>query len=369
MLLNGCASKVPEKDYSPDLLKSQLDEKNLRQKTDRLIVVIDGQGGLELEKAYRLLQAMEKSIPSSVNYEKVFRIYGWDVESFSEEVSVLFGLNDQTEQGIEEFIVTKCMADSVLDPLSMTFDSLAMELPDVKGSNALVVISNGKHRREKDLESLDYLKKALTDRLCVYPVLMGDDSKGETHLETVAETGGCGYLAEGESLMSAPAMTDFVRDIFFTPAGVLPLGEIKEKEPDPAKETADIEEMLSRDKKIKLVLNVEFDFDKSEIRPMFHDEIKKVADFLKTYPHTRALLEGHTDSVGPESYNQKLSLRRARSVRNYLVDELGIDKDRLMVRGAGETEPVADNSSAAGRQRNRRMVAVIARQLKEFSSE
>lgn len=367
MLLNGCASKSPGNDYSPDLLKNQLEEKNLRQKTDRLIVVIDGQGGLQLEKAYRLLQGMEKSIPASVHYEKVFRIYGWDAESFSEEVSVLFGLHEQTGQGIEELVVTKCMADSVLDPLSMTLDSLAMELPEVSGSNSLVIISNGENRREKDLDSLEYLKESLPDRLCVYPVLIGNDPEGEKHLETMAEIGGCGYLAEGNNLQSASGMSDFVGDMFFTSATVLPSGEAEESAPE--KETVDSDEMLGRDKKIKFVLNVEFDFDEAEIRPMFGDEIKKVADFLRIYPHTRALLEGHTDSVGSESYNQELSLQRARSVRNYLVDEFGIEEDRLRVRGAGETEPVADNSSASGRQRNRRVVAVISRQAKEFSSE
>jgi OOP family OmpA-OmpF porin len=105
-------------------------------------------------------------------------------------------------------------------------------------------------------------------------------------------------------------------------------------------------------------LNVEFDFDKSNIRPEYHDELKKVGDFMNKYPETNIVLEGHTDSRGSEEYNQKLSQRRVDSVKNYIIEKFNIDEKRLTTVGYGETRPIADNNTDGGRQRNRRVEAV-----------
>ncbi|HML79246.1 OmpA family protein [Geobacter sulfurreducens] len=108
-----------------------------------------------------------------------------------------------------------------------------------------------------------------------------------------------------------------------------------------------------------ITLNMEFDIDKANVRPQYHDEVKRVADFLKEYPSTTAVIEGHTDNVGDDAYNMRLSQRRAESVVNYLVDNFGIDRARLSARGFGKTRPIADNSTEAGKQRNRRIEAII----------
>lgn len=110
---------------------------------------------------------------------------------------------------------------------------------------------------------------------------------------------------------------------------------------------------------VSIRLLVEFDFDKSKVKPIYHDDLQAVAEFMKTYPRTKAVLEGHTDSIGTEAYNQKLSERRAASVRQYLIDNFGISPDRIESVGYGETKPIADNKTAEGRQRNRRVVGVM----------
>lgn len=110
------------------------------------------------------------------------------------------------------------------------------------------------------------------------------------------------------------------------------------------------------DERVKL--NVEFDFDKSDIRPRYHDELKKVGDFMNKYPDVNMAIEGHTDSIGTDEYNQRLSQRRVDSVKNYIVDKFNIDGKRIKATGYGESRPVADNSTDEGRQRNRRVEAV-----------
>ena len=75
---------------------------------------------------------------------------------------------------------------------------------------------------------------------------------------------------------------------------------------------------------------------------------------MKEWGDVKVEIAGHTDSVGTDEYNMGLSLRRAESVRNYLVDK-GIPADRLTIRGYGESQPVADNATAEGRFQNRRV--------------
>lgn len=108
-----------------------------------------------------------------------------------------------------------------------------------------------------------------------------------------------------------------------------------------------------------VTLHVEFDIDRAAIRPEYRDEIAKVGDFMKRYPTTTAVIEGHSDNVGDPDYNMGLSQRRAEAVVNYLVDNFGIDRSRLTAKGYGMTRPVADNSTDEGRQKNRRIEAII----------
>jgi OOP family OmpA-OmpF porin len=110
---------------------------------------------------------------------------------------------------------------------------------------------------------------------------------------------------------------------------------------------------------VTITLNVEFDTDKAVVKDKYRNEIKRVADFMKTYPKTYAVIEGHTDNVDTAEYNQKLSEARANSVRQYLINNFGIKESRLTAVGYGLTKPIASNNTEEGRQKNRRVQAVI----------
>jgi OOP family OmpA-OmpF porin len=106
---------------------------------------------------------------------------------------------------------------------------------------------------------------------------------------------------------------------------------------------------------ISLTLAIEFDVDKADIKQRYHAELKRGADFIRKYPASRILIAGHTDSTASDAYNLGLSQRRAESIRNYLIRNFGIKAERLQAKGYGETFPIADNATAQGRQRNRRV--------------
>lgn len=110
--------------------------------------------------------------------------------------------------------------------------------------------------------------------------------------------------------------------------------------------------------KVSIELHVEFAFDSAVVKNVYHDHIQKVANFLKTYPETIAVVEGHTDSIGAEDYNLGLSQKRAENVVKHMID-FGIDPSRLKAVGHGESQPIADNKTKEGRQKNRRVVTVI----------
>lgn len=95
------------------------------------------------------------------------------------------------------------------------------------------------------------------------------------------------------------------------------------------------------EKPVTIRLEVLFDFDKSVVKPEYYPEIKKVADFMKQYPMTDTVIEGHTDSVGTAAYNLSLSQRRAEAVRQVLIDQFNVDASRLTSVGYGEERPIA----------------------------
>lgn len=107
--------------------------------------------------------------------------------------------------------------------------------------------------------------------------------------------------------------------------------------------------------KVSLAAGALFDFNKDSLKPEGKQQLDELASKIGgTARVTDVKVIGHTDSVGPEAYNQQLSVRRATTVRDYLATK-GVDRNMMSVSGMGESSPVADNSTKAGRAMNRRV--------------
>jgi outer membrane protein OmpA-like peptidoglycan-associated protein len=118
----------------------------------------------------------------------------------------------------------------------------------------------------------------------------------------------------------------------------------------------------TRDTQRGLIVNmadVLFDTGQSTLRPAAREKLAKVSGIVLAYPGLKLQVEGHTDSVGSEAYNQKLSEKRAENVRAYLVKQ-GVSPDVVTSMGFGKSQPVATNTTAAGRQQNRRVEMVVS---------
>ena len=108
-----------------------------------------------------------------------------------------------------------------------------------------------------------------------------------------------------------------------------------------------------------MILHVLFDFDKSSLTEADVKELRKAVTFVKKYPGAKTMVDGHTDSIGTDAYNMKLSERRAAAVKDYLIKEAGVDSLKIKAVGHGKADPVADNKTAEGRAENRRVEVSI----------
>ena len=106
--------------------------------------------------------------------------------------------------------------------------------------------------------------------------------------------------------------------------------------------------------KVTMAADVLFDFDKSVLKKAGKDKLDDLAGKIKGVNLEVVIAIGHTDSIGSDAYNQKLSVRRAESVKAYLVSK-GIEPNRIYTEGKGEKQPVASNKSKDGRSKNRRV--------------
>jgi outer membrane protein OmpA-like peptidoglycan-associated protein len=127
---------------------------------------------------------------------------------------------------------------------------------------------------------------------------------------------------------------------------------------EPGEKTHIVIEMIKRGMVITLE-GVKFDFNKATLRPESYHILTEAAKILKNHPEIKVELQGHTDSVGSDSYNMELSDARANAVRDYLIKIHNIAPSRLFATGYGETRPVATNGTEEGRAQNRRVDFLI----------
>ena len=105
--------------------------------------------------------------------------------------------------------------------------------------------------------------------------------------------------------------------------------------------------------------DVLFDFNKYTLKPGAREKMAKVAGILLAYPGLKLQLEGHTDNIGSDQYNLKLSQERADAARDFLTEQ-GVPPGNVTSVGLGESDPVASNGTATGRQQNRRVELVVS---------
>lgn len=215
-----------------------------------------------------------------------------------------------------------------LTPMGPGIHQLDGVLAQLPGKTAVIMISDGEANKGTDpvMEATRIHQKY--PNVCFHVISFAETKKGKTINEQVARIGNC-ILVEGTELLSSQtALDQFVRDVFYD--------EVPEKD------------------EVIVLRGIQFDFDKSNIKPEWRPVLDEGARVLKENPNVKVVIEGHTCSIGTDSYNLGLSERRAKSVEDYFVAK-GISKNRMSTVGFGERKPIADNSTEEGRRLNRRV--------------
>jgi OOP family OmpA-OmpF porin len=214
-------------------------------------------------------------------------------------------------------------------------------IAEVRGSltqrsanSAVVVFSDGIPDDEMAaLRAARDLGLAYAGTVCIHTVQTGDDPLGADFLKRLSNVTGCGTTRSANSVSDPAAFMRFVREVFVTTT----------KAPEP-----DVCSGVIR------LRGVEFEFDKADLTGASGVVLDAAIEGLLVCPNVPLRVEGHTDALGSNEYNQDLGLRRAESVRRYLVNG-GVAARRVTARSYGETRPIATNDTDEGRQLNRRV--------------
>lgn len=178
------------------------------------------------------------------------------------------------------------------------------------------------------------------------------DANGHALMAALAKLSDCGHMWEARDVTCRAGMEQMVHTIFFGPGDGDADGD---GVPDSLDQCPDTPKGAKVDARGCWVLaGLNFDTDKSDIKPEFEGLLNEVALVLTNNPNVHVRIDGHTDSRASDAYNQGLSERRAASVRAALVAR-GVDAARLTSQGFGESKPIASNRTSAGRYQNRRV--------------
>jgi OOP family OmpA-OmpF porin len=227
--------------------------------------------------------------------------------------------------------------------LSMIFGCAGLEYNTKQNSYPYLYIHKDLQEADRAVEAA---RQAGKDTQCPVESKVAKDLKDKAYAVYAACHTQEGIALAREATAKANALCP-PQPTLVAPVPEAPLEPIPAAEPTPER------------MKYCVSLNIEFDIDKADIRPQYHDEVAKVGDFMKKHPTTTAVIEGYADEVGSDDYNRQLSQRRAESVVKSLVKHFGIDPSRLSAKGYGAARPIAENATDAGRQKNRRINAII----------
>ena len=412
----GCAAfkqEVPMGAFSAKSFQSG----HYAPKVDNFLVILDASSSMgewangqkKFTIARAVLDRMNQTLPA-LDVQGGLRSFGHSSKLSDSRTMLAYGLAGYTQAGFKEGLAKVSRAGGTT-PMTAAMAAAAGDLDSTQGKIAVIVVGDGKATDSSPVAAAEALKKKFGDRLCIYTVLVGDDSAGKAVMEQIAKAGGCGFATAAGDILSAEGMADFVEKVFLeryldsdgdgvfdhldkcpgTPAGVkvdsvgCPLDTDGDGVPDyldkcpgtPAGVKVDsvgcpldtdgdgVYDYLDKcpgtpaGAKVNsdgcwVLGDVLFDFDKSVIKADATPILDHVAVVLKNNPGVKVSLDGHTDSVGSDAYNMGLSKRRANAVKAYLVKK-GIDASRLSTAGFGESKPVASNDTDQGRSLNRRV--------------
>ena len=383
MALAGCACLNAPKGLSP--FQPQAPESGTA-KVEQFVVVLDAsesmnacvkeQGRTRFQIARDLVNRLNQTLPE-LGYRAGLRTYGHSPKFSDQLTELIYGMSAYNR---DEFAAAlqKINIAGGTSPMASALASVNQDLQGAEGRTAVIVVSDGDRIDKAALAEAKALKEAFGDRLCIYPVWVPNVEQGRDFMAQLALAGGCGFTESAADLSSAEAVSDYVKKVFLEagmapaapeqPAAVAPVpaapavvGDADgDGVPDDRDQCPNTPKGARVDERGCWVISGPFfDFDRYNVKPEFAPVLDEVVDVLNQNPGLKIEIQGHTDSIGTEQYNQRLSERRANSVKAYLVSK-GIAPERMVTVGFGESRPALPNDTPEARAKNRRVEFAIA---------
>lgn len=220
-------------------------------------------------------------------------------------------------------------------PMAHAIKGAGQDLTGVKGSKAVIIVSDGKDLNEEPIQAANNLVAQLGKDLCIYTVLVGDDENGRAVMERLAKSSPCGFMALAQDYFKPRPMADYVTEVFLSRAE--PVAQASELEA--AKNEKPGLGYHKPEPVIPQLGNVHFKFDSADLTEKGKTILDNHIRVLNKQSGLKLIVNGHTSLKGTKAYNQKLSEERAASVKNYLVDKGRIDPERISAVGYGKTQP------------------------------
>jgi OOP family OmpA-OmpF porin len=342
----GCAQTLPSKEPLA-VAPVQFGERELRE-VSNLFVLTDASGTMWKEQTFPEAKALStsfvKALPDASARSKD-RAYNVGYIAFGGDDRVAVPLKPFDRQ---ELLAAADRADIMgsmsgtggTTPIHAVIDEIGQQLEGKSGATAVVLFSDGlADDSDRALAAATALAEAYRGgRLCIYGVQVGNQQDGAEFLRALSSVTACGTSQNAEQLSAPASFQRYAKNVV---VGAAPLPPVAAAPPSACAGAIRLR-------------GIEFAFDRAEVT----DASKVVLDTaIETIANCKELsvkVNGHTDSVGTEAYNQGLSERRSQAVRDYLVSK-GVSEKRLSTRGYGETQPLASNDTSDGRARNRRV--------------
>jgi OOP family OmpA-OmpF porin len=342
----GCAQTLPTKEPLA-VAPVQFGERELRE-VSNIFILTDASGTMWKEQTFPTAKSLSTSFVKALPDARA-RSVGGDYNAGY----IAFGGEDRVAVPLQRFDRQKLLAAADradimgsmsgtggTTPIHAVIDEIAQQLEGKSGATAVVLFSDGvADDSDRALASATALAEGYRGgRLCIYGVQVGDQQDGAEFLRALSGVTACGTSQNAQQLSAPASFQRYAKNVV---VGAAPLPPVAAAPPSACAGAIRLR-------------GIEFGFDKAEVTDASKVVLDTAVETIAGCKEVRLKVSGHTDSIGTEAYNEGLSERRARAVRDYLVSK-GIDKDRVSAQGFGKSQPIASNDSSDGRARNRRV--------------
>ncbi len=329
LLTSACTSMktakmVPDsmvKDLSPEFLSGELNSK-----VDGWVVLLDASSSMGLRyKGYEkfdiakaFINKMNNTLPPIASISGL-RTFGHDLGLSTQRSELFYGMSAYDRAKMKQGLL-KINPAGGPTPMSTAIAAAADDLKNVRGSKAVIIVSDGEDLDEKPVLAAKKMLADLGGNVCIYTVLTGDDEKGKMVMDKIARVSDCGFMVSALDTVPAEPMADYVTEVFFGAKG----------------QGLGYHRAVSM---LKPLSNIYFDFDAAQLNKQGKEMLDKNIEILSKNPDIKLSIQGHASAKGAAAYNQTLSEKRAQSVRDYLISKGNLPVKRISVVGFGESKP------------------------------